>query len=117
VNGIVPAKRYTYSARKAWIKSGSGYGQASGPPIHLLTEIRLCRSTSMKDDGTCEAAADAVITRYEYGQDDGSAPNNLLLKGVSVTADGQTLRTCYGYDALGRKISETAPEANLAVCP
>ena len=28
-----------------------------------------------------------------------------------------TLRTCYAYDALGRRISETQPNANLASCP
>jgi hypothetical protein len=40
----------------------------------------------------------------------------LLLIGKSVTADGQTLRTCYSYDRVGKKISETAPRAGLAVC-
>jgi hypothetical protein len=39
-----------------------------------------------------------------------------MLRGVAVTADGQTLRTCYGYDRDGNKISETKPRAGLAVC-
>jgi YD repeat-containing protein len=39
------------------------------------------------------------------------------LRGMTVTADGQTLRTCYGYDVNGRKISETQPLANLTACP
>jgi hypothetical protein len=34
-----------------------------------------------------------------------------------VTADGVTLRTCFAYDALGRKIAETEPNAMLASCP
>ena len=41
----------------------------------------------------------------------------LLVRGVAVTADGQTRRTCYGYDALGRRISETKPNAGLGACP
>lgn len=28
-----------------------------------------------------------------------------------------TRRTCVGYDAMGRKISETTPNANLTSCP
>ncbi|NCP12216.1 MAG: hypothetical protein GW859_09770, partial [Sphingomonadales bacterium] len=59
--------------------------------------------------------ADEVVTDYDYGPNSG--PNNLWLRGVAVTADGTTLRTCYGYDANGRKISETQPNANLGSCP
>ena len=37
---------------------------------------------------------------------------------MTATDGGVThLRTCYAYDALGRKISETQPNANLASCP
>jgi YD repeat-containing protein len=56
-----------------------------------------------------------VRTLYDYGPDAG--PNNLLLRGTSVSADGTALRTCYGYDPLGRKVSETRPGAQLAACP
>jgi YD repeat-containing protein len=45
----------------------------------------------------------------------------LLPRGQIVTAtDGgvtTTLRTCYTYDALGRRLSETRPNANLTSCP
>ena len=44
-------------------------------------------------------------------------PNNLLLRGTVVTADGQTLRTCYTYDDMGRKISETQPKGTGSSCP
>jgi RHS repeat-associated protein len=56
-----------------------------------------------------------VVTTYDYGPD--SASNNLLLRGQAVTADGQTLRTCFAYDSQGRKLSETGANANLASCP
>ena len=52
---------------------------------------------------------------YDYGPDSG--PNLLLLRGKVVTADGISLRTCYAYDPLGNKISETSPRAGLTVCP
>jgi YD repeat-containing protein len=55
------------------------------------------------------------VTTYHYGAD-GTA-DNLLLHGKAVSSGGTTLRTCYGYDAYSRKISETAPNANLATCP
>ena len=43
----------------------------------------------------------------------------MLLRGQAVTADGTTLRTCFAYDGLGRKISETGPNgtAGLSACP
>ncbi len=58
-----------------------------------------------------------MLTTYDYGPETG--PNILLLRGQAVTADGQTLRTCYAYDGRGRKISETSPNgtAGLAACP
>ncbi len=57
------------------------------------------------------------VTTYDYGPESGS--NILLPRGQAVTADGQTLRTCYAYDGRGRKISETSPNgtAGLAACP
>ena len=68
----------------------------------------------------CAAGAlDEVRTAYDYGPNSG--PNNLLPRGQAVTAEagGQlvTHRTCYGYDARGRRISETQPNANLSTCP
>jgi hypothetical protein len=39
------------------------------------------------------------------------------MRGVVVTADGQSLRTCYGYNKFGDKISETSPRAGLGGCP
>ena len=120
VNGagvpVAPVKRYTYAQRFAWIKNaaGTGYVQAA-TPVWLLATESFCRASATVGAACATGAADEVMTTYEYGPDAG--PNNLLLRGVAVTADGQTLRTCYGYDAMGRKISETKPAANLSACP
>ena len=64
-----------------------------------------------------------MLTQYDYGPNSG--PSNLLLRGQTVTSTDLVngspvttiLRTCYGYDALGRRISETQPLADLASCP
>jgi len=116
VNGVSPAKKYGYVQRYAWVKNGSGYAQAS-TPVWLLESERTCNTSALNlSNGTCAAGSpDAVITTYDYGPDSG--PNNLWLTGVAVTADGQTLRTCYTYDEFGRQISKTEPKANIASCP
>ncbi len=112
VNGITPQTRYSYALRKAWVKSGSGYAQAA-TGTYLLAEERFCR-TSNPAAGGCTLAGDEVVTSYDYGPDSG--PNTLLLRGKTVTADGVTLRTCYGYDESGQKVSETLPRAGLTSC-
>ncbi|WP_439538922.1 hypothetical protein [Sphingomonas sp.] len=118
VGGIRPQKRYAYVQRYAWIKtSGGGYSQAA-TPVWLLSEERSCRTTATVGNACAGGAADEVVITYDYGPDAG--PNNLLLRGTVVTAtdDGVTtsLRTCYGYDARGDKIWETAPRAGLTSC-
>jgi YD repeat-containing protein len=115
VGGIAPQKRYEYTQRYAWVSNGAGgYVQAT-TPIWVKTKEEYCRTTAASSGNCAGGAADEVVTDYDYGPNSG--PNNLLLRGMVVTADGQSLRTCYGYDALGRKISETQPNANLASCP
>ncbi|MDG5488825.1 hypothetical protein NYR55_09380 [Sphingomonas sp. BGYR3] len=121
VDGVSPAKKYGYVQRYAWLKNGSGGFSPAASPIWLLSEMRTCRTTALDlSSGACAGGVnDLVLTQYEYGPDSG--PNNLWLRGTAVTAqdtDGviRTLRTCYGYDAMGRKIWETAPKAGLAQC-
>lgn len=115
VDGVSPATKFYYVQREAWFKQGSGYAK-SGSPVWLLSEERSCRTSALNlSNGTCAAGAgDLVRTTYDYGPDSG--PNNLWLRGTAVVADGQTLRTCLGYDELGRRISETQPKADLANC-
>lgn len=115
--------RNSYTLRKAWIWNGSTYVQpATG--VYLLTSTSTCRTSAANPSGTfapCSVAGDEVLTQYDYGPDTGAVGNNLLLRGQAVTStDGgvtTTLRTCYTYDALGRRISETRPNANLTSCP
>ncbi|HEX8480612.1 MAG TPA: hypothetical protein VF650_01775, partial [Allosphingosinicella sp.] len=115
VDGVTPQKRNAYVQRQARLWDGS----AAGPPVWLLERTAFCRTGNPAASGAgCAAgAADEVVTAYDYGPDSG--PNNLLLRGQAVTADGQTLRTCFAYDAQGRKISETSPggTAGLSACP
>jgi YD repeat-containing protein len=112
-NGIRPETRYTYTQRYAWVLNASGAYVQSAAPIWVLATESFCR-TSAASPG-CTPASDEVVKTYEYGPNSG--PNNLFLRGVAVTADGATHRTCYGYDPYGNKISETAPAAGLASCP
>jgi hypothetical protein len=113
-SGVRSVKRYAYVQRTAWVKTSTG-SYVAASPVWMLDTMKTCR-TSATVSGACAAGStDEVVTAYEYGPNSG--PNNLLLRGVAVTADGQTLRTCYSYDMEGRKISETKPAANLSVCP
>lgn len=121
VGGVSPEKRYEYVSRKAWVRTtdNTGYVQSTNDHV-LLSKEEYC-ITSAAVNGDCAAGpSDEVVTVYEYGPNSG--PNNLLLRGIAVTAQNaqgqmETLRTCYGYDSSGRRISETKPRANLAVCP
>lgn len=113
VNGIRPQRRYAYVQRYAWFKASSGVMTRSTEPIWKLASMSFCRSTAASGSG-CAVTSDEVVTTYDYGPDSG--PNNLLLRGTVVTADGISLRTCYSYDRYGNKISQTEPRANLASC-
>lgn len=113
-NGIRPQKRYTYTQRYAWVLDAAGAYVKSAAPIWVLETESYCRTSAATSNG-CTLTGDQVVTTYDYGPDSG--PNNLFLKGMAVTADGVTHRTCYSYDAFGNKISETLPRAGLASCP
>ena len=114
-NGVQLVKRYAYSQHYAWISNGSGYVHAA-TPVWLRDTEKTCRTTVTSSDACAGGSADEVVTSYDYGPDTGAVGNNLLLRGVAVTADGHTRRTCYGYDAQGNRIWETKPRAGLAAC-
>jgi len=114
-NGIQPVKRYTYAQRYAWIKNASGSYVQAPTPIWLRTGERTCAQTATIGSACAGGSSDEIITSYDYGPNSG--PNNLLVRGKVVTAGGVSLRTCYGYDQYGNKISETQPRAGLASCP
>ena len=116
VNGIQPVKRSAYAQYYAWLKaSGPGYAPAA-TPVWLSTEERTCRSTATVGNACAGGTADEVVVSYEYQAGNASTPSNLLLRGKVVTADGQSLRTCFGYDNDGNKIWETSPRAGLGSC-
>jgi hypothetical protein len=120
-NGIHPVVRNSYGQRYAWFKnSGGGYSQAASP-IWLLLETRTCATSATVGNACSAGSTDEIVTTYDYGSNSG--PNNLLPRGVVVTANVPgaptnpvSLRTCYGYDWRGKKISETKPRANLTSC-
>ncbi|HEY0012099.1 MAG TPA: hypothetical protein VGB79_04515 [Allosphingosinicella sp.] len=115
LNGVRPQKRYEYAQRHAWISNGSGGYMQVPAPVWLLVRERYCRTTAAAGSSCAGGAGDEVVADYDYGPDVG--PNTLLLRGTAVTAGGQTLRTCYGYDTAGNRISVTDPSAGLTSCP
>lgn len=116
-----PQTRYSYVQRYAWYKNASGTMARAATPIWVLDRESYCKTQGPNISNTgcaalnADGTSDEVVTQYDYGPDAG--PNNLLLVGTTVTAGGVTRRTCYGYDALGNKISETTPNALLTSCP
>jgi YD repeat-containing protein len=114
-SSVHPVIRYGYALRYAWISNGSGGYVHAASPIWVKTEERTCRTTATVSGACAGGSSDEVVTTYDYGPDSG--PNTLLLRGIAVTADGQTLRTCYQYDDYGRKIAETKPLGTGTTCP
>ncbi len=114
--GIQAVVRHAYVQRTAWVKNSSG-GYSAESVIWLPSEDRICKTgaTNVSGNSCVNGSSDEVVTTYEYGPDSG--PNTLLLRGKAITADGTTLRVCYGYDTQGNKISETNARAGLAACP
>lgn len=114
-SGVRPQKRYEYAQRYAWLKNSGGTYSQAADPVWVRTKEEYCVSTAAVSGDCAGGASDEVVTTYDYGPNSG--PNMLLVRGVAVTSNGQTLRTCYGYDRMGRKISETKPAADLSSCP
>lgn len=109
---VPPEIDYTYAQRYAWILNASGSYVESAAPIWVLSTESYCRTSAATSSG-CTAANDQVVKTFYYGPNSG--PNNLFLRGVAVTADGQTRVTCYGYDKFGNRISVTTPNAGLSL--
>jgi YD repeat-containing protein len=116
-NGVRPQTRYSYAQRYAWLKNASGGYSQAATPVWVLISQEYCRTSAANLSGDCAAGpSDEVVTTYEYETGNAGKPSNLLLMGIAVAADGQTQRTCYGYDKWGRKISETKSRAGLTSC-
>ncbi len=112
-----PQTRHEFAQRYAWISNGAGGYVQAGPPIWVRTATSSCRTSAASGNpaAPCAAASDEIRTTFEYGPDSG--PNNLLLRGTLTVGTGVSSRTCYGYDAHGRRISETGAGAGLGSCP
>jgi YD repeat-containing protein len=110
-----PLRLFTYVQKYAYVKNSGGSLVQAATPIWMTNTETQCQTVAGSSTTTCDPSGPQIVTTYEYGAN-GTA-NNLLVRGVAVTADGQTRRTCYGYDALGRRISETKPNAGLGACP
>ena len=88
---------------------------ASATPVSMPATETQCQTVAGSTAPLCDPAAPQLSVTYEYGAD-GTA-DNLLLRGKMVSADGQSRRTCYRYDAQANQIAETKPRAGLASCP
>lgn len=120
---VRPKTTYQYENLFAYYKKNSQTIQKADSGIWLLTSEFKCLTSNATVD-SCEAGdIDKIETRYYYGPQDGS-PNNLFLRGKSITAGNQfnTISTrvvCYNYDKVGNLIGEIAPKASysLTSCP
>lgn len=105
-NGHTAETRYDYTPLNAHYFDGSG-SKITGSPIYMRTGERYCINSNYSS--ACEAG-DEVVTQFEYNHD------NLLMTGMTVTANGVTLRTCYQYDRFGNQIGKTPPNAARTTC-
>jgi YD repeat-containing protein len=110
-----PLKLTNWVQKTPYYKNPSGTLVASSTPIWVVNTVTECQTVAGGNTPVCDNSAPKRVTTYEYGAN-GTA-NALWPHGIAVTADGTTRRTCYSYDALGDKISETSPRAGLASCP
>lgn len=115
-NGVRPLHRWFYSDRFAYARNAAGALLATPTSVSVLTSEIVCRTSFNNDlaNPACGSTADEVVTTYEYPAT--AVENALLPRGVVVSADGASRRTCYGYDRFGNRISETSPRAGLASC-
>lgn len=113
-NGITPQVRYSYTQISAQYLNSSGTLVTSPNPIWVVSKESHCRSSAPSGSG-CALAGDEVVKTFQYGPASGA--QDLLVHGIVDDANGLALRTCFGYDVNGNKISETKPNANLTACP
>jgi YD repeat-containing protein len=111
-----PQTRHEYAQRYVRVSNGAGGHVQAASPVWVRIATSTCRTSAATGDpaSPCATPGDEVRTTYDYGPDAG--PNNLQLRGTVITADGRSWRTCTGYDAQGRRISETGAGAQLNQC-
>lgn len=109
---VRPLKLYDYVQKYASIKDSSGALVMAATPVWLPNSETECQTVAGTSTAACDTTAPIKVTTYEYGAN-GTA-DNLLLRGKVVTANGLSLRTCYGYDAQSNKIWETGPRGTTS---
>jgi hypothetical protein len=109
-NGIYSETHFEYQQKQAYFYAGGG-SKVYGSSIWMKSAERYCINSNYNGStpGSTCLGNDEVVTRFEYN-------DNLLLKGMTVTAGGATLRTCFQYDIYGNQIGKTQPNANLSSC-
>lgn len=115
VEGVRPQTRYTYVQRYARIRTSSGGYTNASSPIWVMATQSYCRNSAWT--GSVCAGGDEVVTSYDYGPSGGATPNNLWVRSITVTAGGQSRRTCMTYDRFGHLLTETEPAGALSACP
>jgi hypothetical protein len=110
-----PLKLTSWVQKYAYIKNAGGTLVPAATPIWVMASETQCQTAAGSSSPVCDAAAAQRVTTYEYGAN-GTA-NNLNVRGIVVTADGTSRRTCYLYDNGGNRISETKARAGLGSCP
>lgn len=112
-----PLKLTTWVQKFAYYKNSSGVLAAAPTPVFVIASETECQTVAGANNNSavCDGAAPQRVTTYQYGAD-GTA-NNLNVRGIVVTADGTSRRTCYSYDNLGNRISQTSARAGLTTCP
>jgi YD repeat-containing protein len=103
-----PQVRWTYAQIQARALD------PSGALVTLNTRTLPIEKSECLTTENCAGTADEIKTIFDYGPVTGVNP--AYLRGTTVVHNGQTRRTCYDYDALGNRIAEHAPRANLATC-
>jgi len=109
-----PLKLNTYAQRYAWVKNASGTLVQLTDPVWLIATSTQCQTVAGGNSPVCDTAAPQTVTTFEYGAS--GTGEAMLVKGVAISSGGTTMRTCFGYDYLHRRISETKPNANLTSC-
>jgi RHS repeat-associated protein len=101
---VRPQTRYSYSVLEAWYKNASGVMAASGAPIHVLTSVSTCRTSS-----SCNGASDELRTDIDYGP---TASGRNLLPITTTTRDGASLLVAAStstYDLVGNLVTVDGP--------
>jgi hypothetical protein len=109
-----PLTLNTYAQRSAWIKNAGGALVQSPDPVWLPSSTTICQTVAGSNSPACDPNAPQNVTTFEYGA--AGTGEAMLVKGLTVTSGGVTLRTCYTYDVFHRRVSETSPRANRGNC-